>query len=644
MAVTASLRTLLLPALLGVAAAAGAQEPQDVPIRRLVTSPAVRQGMSLSVRWEVLPAWEGATVRILESGPGEGEVRVAGEVPVRRRAHVWRTEALAPEGWLRLSVEVRSGTGELLARWEDPEPIVLDNRPPEVALPESLEVASHEVEIPCEASDPAGVRTLEAWLRREDEAVWQPARARRAAGGNPVLILPRGSYLVRVRARDLLGNATPVGPEGVPEGAEMRLRIATPEPEVSLSIEKPPAVAGPGAPVEISWRVSDDDLPPRGVRIEYLTGADDAWRKVAEGLPSEGRWTWALPDRSVRLRAVRLRVTDLSGHEGVGEARLASQVDAQAPRVSLEIPERFTEEGPLKVIRWGHDAGVAGLRTVRLWIRRDGDDAPPFSTDVRARETPVDLPDGLYTWTLEAVDGAGNVQTTPPARLLVDRVAPRWSVCEMREIDGDWEVRWRVEDAALPPEPVAFAWIAEGTGKEVAVAGPLECEGAWRGRIPAACLGRGGALRVVAVDLADHRSERVFALVSNGLDRLPVPRAEAGLPEGPPWDVEGWPAGGLAASGSTLDLRWSAGATGAAVPDATVRVEWEGHEGVVILAEVPVGDAGCTAALPDLEARGALRVVLLVGEKIFSMEEHPLALDEGEARAALRAPAVPDGE
>lgn len=637
MAVLSSRCAALLAVVLGALSSARADEPQPVPIRRMGTSPAVRQGMSLAVRWEALAAWEGATVRILESGPGVGEVRVAGEVPVRRRAHIWLTEADAPEGVFRISVEVRSGPGEVLARWEDPEPVILDNRAPDVVLPESFEAAVHDVEIPCETHDPAGVRSLEVWLRRSDGGEWQPSHARRGVRGRPRLTLPRGSYLVRVRARDALGNATPNMPDGAPAGAEMRLRIATPEPEVSLTIEKPPFVAGPGAPVIVSWRVSDDDLPPRGVRLEYLTGSDDAWLPIAEGLPAEGRWTWSLPDRSLRLRAVRARVTDRSGHEGTGEVRLAAQVDAEAPRVSLEIPGRFLEEGPLTVLRRGHDAGVAGLRTVRLWIRRDGDDAPPFAVEVRARETPVDLPDGAYTWTLEAVDGAGNVQRTEPAPLLVDRSPPRWPVCEMRETGGDWEVRWRVEDEALPAAPVTFSWIREGT--EVAVAGPLEAEGTWRGRVPPACLGRAGVLRVVAVDLADHRSERAFALASNGLDRLPVPRAEAGLPEGPPWDVEGWPAGGLAASGSAIALRWRTGTAG-----ATVRIEWEGPDGVEILAESPAGDGGCAAALPGIEARGALRAVLLVGERILAMEEHPLSLDEGAPRAALCDPVSRDRE
>ncbi len=131
--------------------------------------------------------------------------------------------------------------------------------------------------------------------------------------------------------------------------------VDTTKPKVLLTgvQVKPGGVKGPL--VEFTWEVSDPNLMPQPVKLEWsLDKSAAVWNKVAHGLDNNltntsGRYAWEVPDEKVWRFWVRASALDKAGN--VGEHVWAQEVlvDLEKPSATIERVRGGTNPAPAKL-------------------------------------------------------------------------------------------------------------------------------------------------------------------------------------------------------------------------------------------------------------------------------------------------------
>ncbi|MEW6582804.1 MAG: S8 family serine peptidase, partial [Actinomycetota bacterium] len=139
---------------------------------------------------------------------------------------------------------------------------------------------------------------------------------------------------------------------------------------------------------------------------------------VREGVMGCGDPVAALTGRTVsgrRLNAVN--AVEQARSRGAG-------VDAVAPcAFAASSPDPGVTTGPRPMFMWGAATDLgSGVASYRVLL--DGAVVAQAARTAVSTQPPADLPEGTHTWTVEAVDGAGNRRATAPRTVVVDGGPP----------------------------------------------------------------------------------------------------------------------------------------------------------------------------------------------------------------------------
>ncbi len=104
--------------------------------------------------------------------------------------------------------------------------------------------------------------------------------------------------------------------------------------------------------LQVRWTAIDNQLTSRPIQIEYQTLPNRAWQQVSpEPLSNTGRFDWRMPPNLIGSVALRIAVTDRSGHRTTSAPQTIdvtsappTQPRANAPCSSLDSPSHIDYE------------------------------------------------------------------------------------------------------------------------------------------------------------------------------------------------------------------------------------------------------------------------------------------------------------
>jgi hypothetical protein len=195
----------------------------------------------------------------------------------------------------------------------------------------------------------SGVRAAHLFVIR-DQGAWQPAKGSpfavslKPADRDQTLSLPyeadrEGLYMfyvipesgARQRAPDPTQNDQPM----------VLVEVDTTPPYAKITgIQVTPGSRGPQ--VEINWKVTDRNLMPRPVSLEYsIDEKAEPWREIKYQLnnnltPETGRYVWEVPDETLWKFWVRIRAVDKAANTAVDKWAEEVIVDLEKPTAGIQ--------------------------------------------------------------------------------------------------------------------------------------------------------------------------------------------------------------------------------------------------------------------------------------------------------------------
>jgi hypothetical protein len=195
---------------------------------------------------------------------------------------------------------------------------------------------------------PSGVSNVDVYVTRDDGRSWQPWGAvqnvslpapsdlKGPAGAmhrSLTIDLPaEGVYGFFLVVKSGVGLAKPPPQAGTLPQVRIELDVTPPKADLyQLQTD-----ASRRDALIVSWEVSDRNLTPRPVTLEWAERRDGRWEPIATDLPAlPARFTWQLPPGGIPPRVyLRLTVRDNAGNVSVAETPEPVLVDLNEPEIT----------------------------------------------------------------------------------------------------------------------------------------------------------------------------------------------------------------------------------------------------------------------------------------------------------------------
>lgn len=184
------------------------------------------------------------------------------------------------------------------------EPVAM--RQSEFSIPFRLPPATDSVQQPVE---------IQLHVSADHGMTWQVASRVKPGAGRFVFRAPHdGDYWFCTRTVDRQGATRPEGPQK----PELKVVVDTLPPRLDLS-----ATRAPSGEITARWQIVDPNLKPESLTLEYQSGANQPWQRVAMDVPPpssrytlSGEATW-LPSAAEGVITVRAQVTDRAENPAV---------------------------------------------------------------------------------------------------------------------------------------------------------------------------------------------------------------------------------------------------------------------------------------------------------------------------------------
>ena len=243
----------------------------------------------------------------------------------------------------------------------------------------------------------------------------------------------------------------------------------------------------------VAWRVTDDNLDPRGIVLQCRWPGQQDWTTVTErGFQARDQFTWALPDRKVL--EVRVQARDRAGHEGVSQIVKVPPDTASGvglPKAGGPGTEWLPEKN-LPSVRYDYvntldfdvdytiqKMGRSGVKAAYLFVqKKQGSWEFVKKFDVRLMPNDKDQSislaysakeEGIYGFYIIPESGAGTraedpKRDDPPMiNVVVDKTAPYVRITSVQVRKGGTrgplvEITWEAADPNLMPDPITLEW------------------------------------------------------------------------------------------------------------------------------------------------------------------------------------------
>ncbi|MBA4068215.1 MAG: hypothetical protein C0501_31840, partial [Isosphaera sp.] len=279
-------------------------------------------------------------------------------------------------------------------------------------------------------------------------------------------------------------------------------------PQVRTVVDTtPPVVKAVAAGTGVQWRATDDNLDPRGVKLQIKWPHIQKWTDVTdrEFRPADA-YSWTLaPGKALDVRVV---AADRAGNEGVsapvrvpgdGQAVGLPKGPSAVPPVTADPALPAARVDYVNTLKFDVDStvrgmGRSGVQAAHLFVIRSqggwekvkrfplnpvltpgGDKEPTVSLPYEVRE------DGTYGFYVIPESGAGKraddpKRDDPPmVHVVVDTVPPYVQVTGVQVRRGAGrnpvvEITWKAADPNLMPDPINLEWSPDpraGTWNEI---------------------------------------------------------------------------------------------------------------------------------------------------------------------------------
>jgi hypothetical protein len=179
---------------------------------------------------------------------------------------------------------------------------------------------------------PSGIGKVELWMTRDDGHTWQPFAEDPDLKPPMTVELPgEGVYgfSVVLQSRAGLKRRAP----GQDEPPEIRVEVDTTPPDAKLwKLEPDPTRRDT---LIWTWTVSDRNLGPNPVTLQWAEKRDGSWQTVAADLPNTGRYAWQLQPNIPYRIYLRLIAHDRAGNISVAETDTPQLIDLREPEGRL---------------------------------------------------------------------------------------------------------------------------------------------------------------------------------------------------------------------------------------------------------------------------------------------------------------------
>lgn len=315
-----------------------------------------------------------------------------------------------------------------------------------------------------------------------------------------------GLYWFTVQTRDRGGRLYPATLEGA--RPSLKVVVDTRPPEVHLR-----ALPPRGNEVGFAWTMTDENLEPDSLRLDYRRAGGVAWRPLRVDPYATQYYFNPGTEGGVE---VRLRVRDRA--ENWGEDKLTLDGGGQAGGGDLppdrERPAVRSVPRPDANVRMVHskefmlsygvkDVGRSNISNVDIWytqdgtnwqkyrrqkVSEDGSAQPPFTVSIKVAE------EGLYGFSLVVISGVGysvpppQVGDKPQVWVEVDVTKPQVQLGPItvgRDRDeGKLTVTWRAQDKNLIAQPITLSYADKPEGPWTAFAEKIENTGRFVWQMP----------------------------------------------------------------------------------------------------------------------------------------------------------------
>ncbi len=178
--------------------------------------------------------------------------------------------------------------------------------------------------------DPASVSRVVLWMTRDGGKSWRSwATDADRVSPMPVQVQDSGTYGFRivVHSNDgLTGRAPASG-----DRPDIVVDVDTAQPNVQL-VSAPYGRGSAAGKMVINWRVQDEHLIARPIRLLYSTSPLGPWTVIEEGLPDTGSYVWAVDKRTPSQVYLRVEARDRAGNMGFHQLQSPIDLSGLVPR------------------------------------------------------------------------------------------------------------------------------------------------------------------------------------------------------------------------------------------------------------------------------------------------------------------------
>jgi hypothetical protein len=265
---------------------------------------------------------------------------------------------------------------------------------------------------------------------------------------------------------------------------QQRVIIDTIPPQIQI-------VAGSNG---VAWRVTDDNLDPRGIILQCRWPGQQQWTTVTERpFQARDQFTWTVP--AGKVLEVRVQARDRAGHEAVSQiARVPPDAASSValPKTGSAAVDWIPPAGSLPQARYDYvnsldfdvdytieKMGRSGVRAAHLFVqKKQGNWEFVKKFDVRLmpsdKDHTISIPysakdEGIYGFIVIPESGAGTRASDPKKddppmiNVVVDKTAPYIRITNVQVRPGGTrgpvvEINWEAADPNLMPDPISLEW------------------------------------------------------------------------------------------------------------------------------------------------------------------------------------------
>lgn len=199
---------------------------------------------------------------------------------------------------------------------------------------------------------------------------------------------------VRVMAQDSVGNTST-------SSSATNFSIDSTAPAIVLTSLTGGQVIRGGVASSISWTVTDPNLGPTPIRLEYSKDNGVTWIEIANNLPETSPYAWTPPLEDGSSYRIRVFAKDIVGNEAFSASSISFIIDSTPPTLALTAllgGESIAGNGAVKAITWNATDANFGSAPIKLEYSSNSGS----TWTVIAASAPNT---GSYNWTVSVPDG-----------------------------------------------------------------------------------------------------------------------------------------------------------------------------------------------------------------------------------------------